>query len=164
MTRRVPQQKPGKSTQEVGTPRPFLDAIEKRFGKIFFDLAADKSNAVAPRFYDKATNSLAQDWGKLGGTLYLNPEFGKITPWAKKASEQRDRSGWLLMLVPSSTGSSWFADHVKGKGFALMLAPRLVFNGHTQGYPKDLALVAYGFGVHGFDTWRWQEKKARKRL
>ena len=39
----------------------------------------------------------------------------------------------------------------------LGLSPRLTFEGETDAYPKDLMLSVFGFGLHGFDTWRWRE-------
>ena len=35
-----------KENQIVVTPRPFLDAVEKRFGPIVFDLAATAENCL----------------------------------------------------------------------------------------------------------------------
>lgn len=108
----MPRQKPGKSRQVWSTPWPFLDAVERRFGPITFDLAADLTNcrvrsfdaakllgggqAVLPRAFAKCyygpssefgVDALAQDWRQLSGNLWLNPEYADIGPWAKKCSE-----------------------------------------------------------------------------
>ena len=40
----MPAQKPHRSVQVVETPWEFIDAVEKRFGKIVFDLAATLDN------------------------------------------------------------------------------------------------------------------------
>ena len=42
----MPAQKPGSSKQDYSTPRAFLDAVEKRFGRIKWDLAAHERNHV----------------------------------------------------------------------------------------------------------------------
>lgn len=142
-----------RSKQDYGTPRPFLDAVERRFGPIVLDLAASSENAVCGRWYDELTNSFAQDWSAGSGVHWLNPPFADIGPWAAKCASVRSRTGWTLLLVPASIGTEWFAEHVAGKAMVLGIAPRLAFNGEP--YPKDLMLACFGFGVHGFGTWRW---------
>lgn len=149
----------GKSKQDYGTPREFLAAAEKRFGRIAWDLAAHEKNHVCPFYYGRGSahgeNSLIQDWGSLGGTLWLNPPYADIAPWAAKCASVRWRQGWTLMLVPASVGTNWFAEHVHDKAFVLGLGPRIQFVGADDPYPKDLALMVFGFGVRGFDTWTW---------
>jgi hypothetical protein len=59
------------------------------------------------------------------------------------------------MLVPASVGSNWYAEHVHGKALELYLHPRIIFVGETIGYPKDLSLFVFGFGISGAQPWRW---------
>ena len=162
--KREPKQKRGKSVQVVGTPPELLDAVRKRFGLLSWDLAANASNAVVPDGYfgpgSLWPDSLAETWDRLQGNLWLNPEYTNIKPWAKKAAEYRGL-GTVLMLVPASVGSTWFADHVHGKALVLALRPRVTFVGHTQPFPKDLVLCVYA--PHdprikpGFDLWQWRQ-------
>src|ERR1700730_1794186 len=133
---KMPAQKPGLSKQDYGTPRVFLDAVERRFGKLVFDLAATSANSVARRYYgyraDRSfTDSLAQEWTKLKGTLWLNPPFAHIEPWAKKCcfSASSLRGPKIFFLVPASVGSEWFARHVFDKALVLFLVGRLSFDG-----------------------------------
>ena len=158
-TRTGPSINKGKSKQDYGTPMDFIRACERRFGPFAIDLACTKENAKAPSgFYYPEVDSLAQDWAELGRlNLWLNPPFANIEPWAEKlARECRYRLGHTLFLTPASVGSNWYANHVHGKAFVLGLAPRLTFEGTTDPYPKDLILSIYGYGMHGFDTWRWK--------
>lgn len=152
-----PAQKPGRSKQDFGTPRIFIDACEARFGDLTCDLAASLENAKAPRYFTKADDTFTKDWAALEGTLWINPEFGDIERYAEKlAAECRYRRGFTLMLTPASIGCTWFAKHVHGKAIVLGLSPRLTFEGATAPYPKDLCLSVYGHGLSGFDTWRWR--------
>ncbi len=154
----------GRSRQDYGTPRDFLGAVEQRFGPIVWDLAASAENAVCKRHLGPGSHSnrdaLALDWGSLlrtlGGVAWLNPPFADIAPWASRCAALSERGGWTLLLVPASVGTAWWAESVHGKGFAFWLSPRLTFAGCSDPYPKDLALVAYGFGVHGAAPWRWR--------
>lgn len=155
-----PSIKRGRSKQDHGTPREFLDAVEKRFGPIAWDLAAHSGNHVVPRYLGPgssvADDSLSIDWGLLDGPLWLNPEFANIAPWAAKCSHHRFRHSPILFLTPASIGTDWFDEHVKDSAFVLGLSPRMTFVGSDDPYPKDLMLSVFYAGLSGFSTWRWK--------
>lgn len=155
----MPAQKPGKSKQDYSTPRPFLDAIDRRFGPIRWDLAAHRGNHVVPDYYGPgsphADDSLTQDWSRHGGVLWINPPFDDIAPWAKKCREEGARGARPILLVPAAVGSNWFAQNVHHHALVLALRPRLCFDGKDP-YPKDLMACAYGPWIApGFATWWW---------
>ena len=155
-TRTGPSMNKGKSKQDYGTPWEFIRTVEARFGTLTFDLAASAENAKAPQFFTEADDSLSQPW-PLDGVCWLNPPFANIADWAKKcAAVAPSHSGLILFLTPASIGANWFADHVNHKAMVLGISPRLTFEGTTDPYPKDLMLSVYGFGMSGFDTWRWR--------
>ena len=169
--RKVPAQKPGKSFQAYETPAVFLDAVKKRFGvKSFsYDLAASNENTKGARWFTKEQDSLAQDWAKLRGDCFLNPEFADIAPWAEKCAasawweDARAKHGGgpagdrrIFFLVPAAVGSNWFQRHVFGKALVLLLNPRISFDGKA-GFPKDLVLAVFG-SKPGVECWRWQGK------
>ena len=155
--RRAPVQKPGRSKQDYSTPREFLDAVEERFGPLVFDLAASKDNAITDCYFDEARNSLIQDWALslAGGIGWLNPPFENIEHWARKCHEEGAKGARVLLLTPASVGSEWYARHVHRNAIVLALRPRLSFDG-SDPYPKDLMLSCFGFGVAGFDLWKWK--------
>ena len=146
----------GRSKQDYATPREFIAAVEERFGSLHFDLAASADNAVTNGFYDIEADALARDWAKeLGASIaWLNPPFANIDPWAERCARYASPRLKILFLTPASVGSNWFAAHVHGKAMVLGLSPRLSFS--DEPYPKDCILSAFGFGVHGFDVWRWR--------
>jgi phage N-6-adenine-methyltransferase len=167
--RKMPAQKPGSSEQSVGTPWEFIHAVVKRFGPLAWDLAADERNRKAPFYYGVEQDTLRQDWARLRGNLWLNPEYADLDPYAAKCARElarvqadharRNRHDWrVLLLTPASIGTEWFHDHVHGRALVLGLSPRLTFVGHTHGYPKDLSLSIYStdLGV-GVAPWRWKE-------
>lgn len=170
-----PKQKPGRSKQDYGTPPSFLAAIARQFGRIDLDLACRPDNAVAPWGITEDINALEQDWAapkaiefSTGATIrrasgvhvaFCNPPFANIRPWAAKLETCRWLPRWTLMLVPASMGSAWWVDHVLGKTMTYGI-PRLAFigaNGAEDLYPKDLAIVAAGFGVIGTGYWDWRK-------
>lgn len=151
-----PSMNKGRSKQDYGTPREFLDAVEKRFGSIRHDLAASAENAVCENYYDQHRDAFAHDWRTLRGLLWLNPPFANIAPWAEKCAAEASPMTRIVMLVPASIGSNWFAEHANKKAIVLGLSPRITFVGTANPYPKDLMLLCYGFGASGFDVWRWK--------
>ena len=159
---RMPKQKPGRSKQDYETPPEFIEAVESRFGKIDFDLAASLSNTKAPRFFStelKQTNALASDndWRELNRVrvAWLNPPFSLIPKFIERAERCRDLKRWTLVLVPGSIGTVWWKKHVLNKAYIDGI-PRLTFVGEPDPYPKDLALLAYGYGISGFGYWDYR--------
>jgi phage N-6-adenine-methyltransferase len=157
----MPAQKPHRSVQEVETPTELIRAVERRFGLIGFDLAASAQNAKARQFFTRADDALTQNWA-LGPSVrvaWLNPEFGDVEPWAEKCRAVRRLSRWTLMLVPMGT-QDWATEHMWGQAYVLKLKGRVQFVGHSQGFPKDLVLAAYGFSMVGEEVWDWRNEMA----
>jgi phage N-6-adenine-methyltransferase len=154
----------GASKQDYATPKELIGAVTRRFGLIDFDLAATGDNAVASRFFGPATDhyrkcegvdSLAQDWNRLQGRLWLNPPFDRIEPWAAKCAACDIDGTSIFFLVPASVGSEWFAKYVDGKARVYFLRPRLSFDGKNP-YPKDCLLAVYSDSDPGYECWRWR--------
>ncbi len=163
MGRTMPRQKPGESEQDVATPRDFLDAVEKRFGRIGLDLAADSNNHVCPLWLGPGSplmggeDALAPNVSWAGRDLrWLNPRFANLKLWAQKSAEQRHHA-FIAMLSPAIVSTNIFDEFIHRKALVLGIRPRLIFVGQTDPYPKDLILSVYGPLVcPGFDTWKWK--------
>ncbi len=151
----------GESRQDYATPPEFFSACEKKFGPINFDLAASAHNTKCAHYFSKRDNSLAQEWHKIPGILYLNPPFDPIEPWAAKCSHESKLGAKILLLVPASVGSNWFRDHVFHQAHVYFLNGRIPFDPeHPKwGYPKDCVLIEYGFralAACDFEIWNWK--------
>ena len=173
--RKMPAQKPGRSEQTVATPFAFIDAVEKRFRRLTFDLAAtidncrvrfpDVGRSMSRSYFGPASpvgeDSLAQLWARLRGNLFLNPPYGDIKTWARKCHETPRAAGRrILFLVPASVGSNWWLDYVHDKALVLFTSPRVTFETHSAPYPKDLALVVFSASDKpGYECWRWDGKE-----
>lgn len=152
----------GKSNQDVGTPKEFIAAVEKRFGHIWIDLAANEQNRVAPEFFGPGS-PLAQDafdvqWNELNDTVWCNPPFNATAKFIEKAvRELRDRAGFSLFLTPSSPGANWYK-LLEENAFVIQLEDRMAFAGQPTKYPKDLTLSVFGFGLVGRARWHWDDR------
>lgn len=161
MSRKMPAQRPGKSEQTVCTPPEFLNAVREflTIENFHIDLAALPENAVVGAFLSPSDDALSLSWSRLlprntNAWGWLNPPYSNIRPWAQKAFCCHRQ---IAMLVPASVGSEWWNEWVDGAAYVLFLRGRLKFVGHTNSYPKDLALVLYDYGEPGYRTWKWKD-------
>lgn len=168
--RRMPEQKPGRSKQDYATPRPFLEAVKRKFGipRWDYDLAASPENTVAQHFFCEEENSLAQDWdmipherdGVALRSLWLNPPFANIAPWAAKCALYQGPAR-IFFLVPAAVGSNWWRDSVHERANVFFLNGRLSFDG-VGSYPKDTALCLYPkcpniVSYSEYSVWNWKK-------
>lgn len=152
------------SSGDIWTPQVFIDAVERKFGRLWWDLAAEAHSTKAPQWIGPETDSLVQPWYELIGLLWLNPPFGNITPWALKCAAEKEQGAEILLLVPRS-GANWYWNWVEPFADVYDVG-RIAFDNCfnkrgelvTTPYPKDLILAHYCEGSpHGKEQrWRWQ--------
>jgi phage N-6-adenine-methyltransferase len=156
----APIQKPHRSKQDYQTPKEFLDAVRCRLGieDFLLDVAADTKNAVAPMFYDEATDGLKQSWNMGNGWTWCNPPYSNISPWVAKAFKETVSNGAkTAMLIPASVGANWWRDYVHEMAHVIFLNGRISFDGIAP-YPKDCALLLYTpYTVGGYEVWSWRQ-------
>lgn len=167
--------------QNWGTPPNFIEAFQKQFGAIKFDLAAEEHNAVHTAYYSKETDALTRDWGalykKLGSTgwLWLNPPFGDMQAWvAKCIYESRQGHARIAMLHQNSL-AQWFVDGVNQHAVTYLLSPRVKYvpppgeefytdkNGERKkrnGADFDSALSLFAPETRGqiAGVWKWRSQ------
>lgn len=129
------------------TPQDFFDKLDGIY-HFNWDLAASYLNHKAVNYYTEDDNSLAKDWNKLEGNLFLNSPYGRaIKDWVKKASETKlQQNQYLVMLIPSRTDTAYFHEYIFGKAEVKFLRGRLKFelNGESKdAAPFPSALVIY---------------------
>lgn len=66
-----------------------------------------------------------------------------IYPWADRCVYEALRGRDTMMLVPASLDTAWWGDWVDGNAWWCGLKGRITFIGHTQGYPRALALILF---------------------
>lgn len=147
-----------RSEQVVATPWEFIRAVEKKFGPIQVDLAANADNAKAARFITPELDTFKQDWVEWlqGGLGWLNPEFDPMVKWVKYCAEQQQRGAEFLHLGPASIGANWFWDYVQPYATVYSVG-RMIFEGQAHVYPKDLILSHYCQNPnHEIQRWKWK--------
>ena len=140
-----------KSESTVVTPMVFVDACEARYGCIRMDLAATKENSRrgSSSCYTVEDDAFSKDWevDLKGDVGWLNPPYGDIGAWAKKADAEAKKGARVVMLVPASVGSNWYRDYIHFRHPVDFINGRIMFDGHDQPYPKDLMVVLFGFAA-----------------
>ncbi len=150
------------SNQVVSTPREFLDVVERRFGEICWDLAANEDNHVTRdgRYFGPgsryASDSLDASWRDLG-LSWLNPPFAQIAAFSRRAAQEyRKTAGGILLIGPAAVCTGWFVEHVAPHAYVFELAPRV--------FKKEIrdCILAYYHPAQlvGRETWRWSEARA----
>ncbi len=145
------------SNQIVSTPSDFVEAVEKRFGIITWDLAANSENNKGIGYYGPGSpageNAFLKEWKGLGNLAWLNPPFADIEPWARKCAESfmvhRQR---IALLIPAGVCTNYFIDYVKPFAYVFECTPR-----PFKKEVRDVILALYEPSHYvGRETWRWR--------
>jgi len=159
------------SKQDYGTPPEFIKAIEKRFGKITFDLAAHSKNYKNDNYFslEKEQDSIKLNWPN--GLNWLNPPFSPrpespydLHNWTKKCKDEIvDNDVTTLLLTPAAVGTNWFRDNVIGFADVYFLNGRLKFlhedGQEPTGVQIDMMVSHYhnAKSKKGIFVWDWRE-------
>lgn len=154
------------SKQDYGTPPELVQAIERDFSKIAFDLAATAQNTVAPFFISKdaSNDSILADWladynyHKRNGVLWLNPPFEKVRPWMEKCRDESAKGARILSLTKASLDANWYQDVVAPNAASWILKDRVKFVGCDYVFTQALMLSEWGTGKRGLGFWDWKRK------
>lgn len=99
---------PTEGTDEYRTDPELWRPISRVIGGFDVDVAAPTNGTpIAPEWYDRTDNGLAQTWT---GKVWLNPPFSEKSKWYKKAkSEVREGNAELVVaLAPADISTDWF--------------------------------------------------------
>lgn len=126
---------------EWETPQELFDGLHHRFG-FTLDVCATAENAKCPRYFTRAENGLAQDWG--GERCWMNPPYGKeIGEWVRKAQGEAEKGALVVGLLPVRTDTRWWQQSVIGHADVRYIAGRLRFGKARNSAPFPSALVLW---------------------
>lgn len=123
--------------QDWRTPPGVFQALSDRWGPFTLDAAATADNALCGQW---CSDAFAEPWAS---HTFVNPPFGDIMPWVRKAVNHIGRT---VMLTPSNTSSPWFCEAIK---YATLCLPdrRIQFwhPGEKPGSPdRDTVIWIFG--------------------
>lgn len=95
-----PQQPVRDDVDDRRTP-PDLFAAEHQRWQFTIDAAASDANAMLPRYWTRADDALAQDWG--AERVWCNPPYSALFAWVEKAHHAvHDGCAHVSMLLPAN--------------------------------------------------------------
>lgn len=126
-----------------GTPPELFEQLNNEF-HFTLDVCASEWNAKTPRYFDEATNGLAQSW--IGEVCWCNPPYGReVSRWVQKCYEESQKGATVVLLTFARTDTRWFHDWVYGKAEIRFVKGRLKFHrpdgvGGTAPAPSMIAI------------------------
>lgn len=133
---------------ERRTPMALLEAVERRFGLIEFDLAASHDNCVVNACWTEEDNALEQDWSELG-LCWLHPP-GDYERWLEKCRTETKQGARILALVPGG-----LTHPVSAYSFRLVPAP--AWEDEAQEDKGPYWLLYFHAALWGSETWEWRK-------
>lgn len=128
------------ASEEWATPQATFDELHAEFD-FNLDPCASSTNHKCARYFTKAEDGLAQDWG--ASRVFCNPPYGRaISQWMAKADEASRRGATVVMLVPARTDTKWFHD-IALKHTVKFLRGRLKFGDAKHSAPFGCMLVVF---------------------
>lgn len=116
----------GKVKNDWETPPDIFKRLVMEFGGFDLDPAANSSNKMCNRYFDKSDDGLKKPWW---GRIYLNPPYSECGKWTAKALKEIKRGATTLVvaLLPVDTSTKAFHDHILGKAEIRFLSKRLKY-------------------------------------
>jgi phage N-6-adenine-methyltransferase len=153
--------------QDYETPQELIEAVERDFGCIVFDLAASILNRKDHNFFGEGHNSLVQNWVSCfnkhkddydANFLWLNPPYKNVKPWMEKCRDESAKGAKILTLTLAAIDTSWYRKIVAPNAASYILTDRVTFVGEKYSFTKPLMLTEWGTGKTGLGYWDWKRK------
>jgi len=148
--------KPQRGPVEWYTPEDIIEKAAQVMGdRIMIDPAScEDANLIvqAEEFYTLETDGLAQQWN---GSVWLNPPYDLVMPWAEKLIEEIDaeRVTEACVLVNASTETKWFNKFTSQASAVCFISGRLKFwnpKRDSKHAPHGNALFYFGPNAQAF--------------
>lgn len=103
------------------------------------DACAKPHNAKCRHYFSPDQNALEQSWD--GHIVFCNPPYDRqLHRWVVKAASAR---ATVVLLLPASTDTAYFHDHILGRAEVRFLRGRLRFVGAESSAPFASMLVIF---------------------
>jgi len=125
------------------TPQDFFDRLDAEFG-FTLDACATLENAKCADFISPEQDGLKTPWTGRGGSVFVNPPYGRsIGAWVQKAYYTFRLGALVAMLVPARTDTRWWQDYVMQATEVRFIRGRLKFGSATNSAPFPSAVVIF---------------------
>ena len=112
-------------SNEWETPQDFFDKLNKKF-KFTLDPCCTPATAKCDKYYTSEQDGLQQSWKN--EIVFVNPPYGTIGEWVKKAYEESmDNGATVVMLIPSRTDTKYWHEYIMDASHIYFIKGRLKF-------------------------------------
>lgn len=133
--------KPQAQSVEWTTPQDLFGQLVDEFGLFDLDPCATPETSRGRLYYTVQDNGLMQEWH---GLVFMNPPYGRgIGEWVRKAHDASLEGATVVCLLPCSTDSWWWHDHVLKAAEVRFIRGRLHFGGAKHNAPFPSAIVVF---------------------
>lgn len=128
-------------TDEWPTPAAFFADLDREF-HFTLDPCATRWNAKCARYFTRADDGLARDWG--ARTVFCNPPYGRtVGAWVRKCHAAAQAGATVVLLIPARTDTRYFHEWIYGKAELRFVRGRLKFGDGTQSAPFPSLLAIF---------------------
>jgi phage N-6-adenine-methyltransferase len=141
----------------ICTPKWFLKEFKHRNNTTFdLDVAASKSNKVAPHYLSEAKSAFTHPWTVKGQSqaqhAFLQPPWMDVLPWVIRAIQQIKAGNVerVTALLLAKTETEWFKLLAVHSSTISLITPRL--NYYDEKTKRLLTNIAFGSVLFSLDT------------
>ncbi len=97
-------------SNEWETPEDLFDKLNKKYN-FTLDPCSTQENHKCEKYYTTKDDGLTKSWGC--ETVFVNPPYGNIGAWVKKARDESAKNGaTVVMLIPSRTDTKYWHEYI----------------------------------------------------
>ena len=125
-------------SDEWGTPDNIYNKLNRKY-KFTLDPCATNQNHKCPKYYTMMDDGLSKAWKD--EVVFVNPPYGNIGTWVKKAAEESINNGALVvLLIPARTDTKYWHDYIMKYASAIhFIKGRLKFKNLNSDAPSHSA-------------------------
>ena len=129
-------------SDEWETPQSFFNKLNKTY-KFTLDPCSTSGAAKCEKYYTLEDDGLSKSWKN--ETVFVNPPYGKIKDWVKKAHDESINNGAVVvMLIPARTDTRYWHDYIMEEADSIyFVRGRLKFGNSPNSAPFPSAVVVF---------------------
>jgi len=129
-------------SDEWETPQNFFNKLNKTY-KFTLDPCSTIESAKCEKYYTLEDDGLSKSWKN--ETVFVNPPYGKIKDWVKKAHYESINNGAVVvMLIPARTDTRYWHDYIMEEADSIYFVKgRLKFGNSPNSAPFPSAVVVF---------------------
>ena len=129
-------------SDEWETPQNFFNKLNKTY-KFTLDPCSTSESAKCEKYYTLEDDGLSKSWKN--ETVFVNPPYGKIKDWVKKAHDESINNGAVVvMLIPARTDTRYWHDYIMEEADSIYFVKgRLKFGNSPNSAPFPSAVVVF---------------------